>query len=91
MNELEERHDRDALVAAGEGVGIVNIAVTGEAESGRERQRRPCKSHASRLLALLAERDTRVVQHELVGGMNLRVIGAAEECRVGATVQGSSG
>ena len=34
MYGLEERRDGDALVAAGEGVGGVDIAVAGEAESG---------------------------------------------------------
>jgi len=67
---LEEQCDGDALVAAGEAVGGVDIAVAGEAESsgvslaGHMRQR---------LLAQLAERDARVARLELVGGMNLNV------------------
>ena len=34
MYVLEEQRDGDALVAAGEGVGGVDLRVTGEAESG---------------------------------------------------------
>ena len=70
MYGLEEWHDRDALVVAGEGVGGVDIAVAGEAESGDiglvGHMRR-------RLLAHLTEHDMRVGRRELVGGMNLRV------------------
>ena len=70
MYELKERRDRDALVAAGEGVGEVDITVSGEVESGGV----VLASHMRRhLLAHLAERDTRVARPELVGNMNLRV------------------
>jgi len=88
MYGLEERRDGDALVAAGEGVGGVDIAIAGKAERGGV----GFTGHMrGRLLAHLAEHDARVARCELVGGMNLRVTGAAEEGRVGAAVQGSSG
>lgn len=85
---LVEGRDREALVAAGEGIGRVDVAVAGEAERGGVGLAGDVRG---RLLAYLAERYARVARGELVGGVDLRVAGSAEEGGVRAAVQGGGG
>ncbi|GER34407.1 arginine/serine-rich zinc knuckle-containing protein 33, partial [Striga asiatica] len=76
---------REALVAAGEGVGGVDVAVAGGAEGGGVGL---AGDGGGGLLADLADPDARVAGRELVGGVDVGVAGEAEEGGVGAAEHG---
>lgn len=71
---LVEGRDRETLVAAGEGVGGVDVTVAGEAEHGGVSLAGDVRG---RLLAYLAERNAWVARGELVGSVDLGIAGAA--------------
>lgn len=88
MDGVVEGSDGDALVAAGEWVGRVDVTVASHAESGGV----SLAGDVSRgLLADLADPDARVAGSELVGGMDLGVAAEAEEGGVGAAEEVSGG
>lgn len=80
-----EGGDRDAFMAAGEGVGGVDVVVAGEAE---DRSVGLAGDVSGGLLADFAEGDARVAGGELVGGVDFGVAGETEEGRVRAAEQG---
>ncbi|GAB2291498.1 hypothetical protein Dimus_025752 [Dionaea muscipula] len=76
----EERDDGEALVAASERVGGVDVVVAGDAEGGGVSL---AGDSGGSLLADLAHPDSVVAGGELVGGVDLGVAGAAEEGGIG--------
>jgi hypothetical protein len=88
LDRFEERNDREAFMAASEGISGVDVAVAGEAESGGISL---AGDVSGSLLADLAEGDARVTGGEFVGGVDLGVAGGAEEGGVRAAVEGGGG
>lgn len=85
---VEEGDDREALVAAGEGIGGVDVGVTRDAEGGGVGS----ASDAGRsLLADLAHPDALVARSQLVGAVDLGVAAHAEKGRVGSAEELSRG
>lgn len=85
---LEEGDDGEALVAAGEGVGGVDVGVARDAEGSRVGSARDA---GRSLLADLAHPDSLVARSQLVGAVDLGVAADAEERRVGSAEELSRG
>lgn len=85
---VEEGDDREALVAAGEGIGGVDVGVARHAEGGGVGSARDTSRS---LLADLAHPDALVARSQLVGAVDLGVATHAEEGRVGSAEELSRG
>lgn len=84
----EEGGDGDALMAAGEGVGGVDVGIAGGAEGGSVGF---ADDDGGGSLTDLAEPSASVAGGQAVGAVNGGIAGAAEEGSVGAAVEDSGG